>query len=272
MQLPRGCQAAVAAMSESGSEPSDPLWTRSWLALPLAAGALFVCLAGHAAWLETPTIDEFAHVPAGFAYLDGGPLEHYAKNPPLMQALLALPGTLWGGVSVPEPGLLSQSWGPWIYGGEFMRANAEAYFEIFALARWVVILNWTRGRPSSFGQMEGVYDTDHIFIYPPGSVESGQQDNERYSFSKATPESCQWDAQRTADGGENWEMYWIMEFTRRGPAINIQRIVGTYIFSADSSANRLREIFQLFVDFDVDLVTVASGDHADFGKPTNRLQ
>ncbi len=88
-----------------------------------------------------------------------------------------------------------------------------------ALARWVVILNWTGGRPSNFGQMEGVYDTDHISIYPPGSVESGQRNLERYTFSKATPESCQWDAQRTRDGGENWQMYWIMEFSRRGDPI-----------------------------------------------------
>lgn len=121
------------------SDPGDRLWIRSWMALPIAAGLAFVLLAGDAARLETPTVDEFAHLPAGFAYLDGGPFELYAKNPPLMQALLALPGSLWGDVVVPEPGRLSLSWGPWIYGSQFMRANADDYFSLFAMARWVVI-------------------------------------------------------------------------------------------------------------------------------------
>ena len=57
-----------------------------------------------------------------------------------MQMLLALPGTLSGGVTVPEARNLSQSWGPWIYGTQFMQANAEHYFEVFTSARWVVML------------------------------------------------------------------------------------------------------------------------------------
>ena len=140
-QLPSCCNALPRRRSTSltASGSSSTFAERAWLALPIAAGLAFVLLAAHAARLETPTIDEFAHVPAGFFYLDGGTFDLYAKNPPLMQALLALPGTLGGGVVVPEPQTLSQSWGPWIYGGQFMSANAERYLSIFAVARGVVI-------------------------------------------------------------------------------------------------------------------------------------
>lgn len=95
--------------------------------------------------------------------------------------------------------------------------SLRAYDE--TLERWVVMLNWTAGQASGFGRMEGVAGDGQISIYPPGAMESGQERVERYTFSKATPISCQWDAARTADAGATWQMYWIMRFTRHGKAI-----------------------------------------------------
>jgi 4-amino-4-deoxy-L-arabinose transferase-like glycosyltransferase len=108
---------------------------RVWLALPFAATLLFAGLALHAGRIETPTIDEFAHLPSGHAIVAHGALDLYAKNPPLGKVLLALPGTLAGDVKVPVPREPPFGWGPWQYGRRFMRANATGYLAIFARAR-----------------------------------------------------------------------------------------------------------------------------------------
>jgi hypothetical protein len=117
-------------------EPGDP---RRWLALPIAAAALFLGLALDAARRETPSIDEFAHVPAGYADLRYGRFDVYAKNPPLAKMLLALPGALTGDVRVAAPHENPFAWGPWRYGQRFMHANAARYFDIFFRARAVVV-------------------------------------------------------------------------------------------------------------------------------------
>jgi hypothetical protein len=110
-----------------------------WLALPIGAAALFLALALHAARLETPTIDEFAHVPAGYAHAATGRFDVHSKNPPLAKLLLALPGVVGGGVAVPEPRENPFAWGPWHYGRRFMDANAARYLEIFFRARAVAV-------------------------------------------------------------------------------------------------------------------------------------
>jgi hypothetical protein len=114
--------------------------TQLWLLLPWAAALLFAGLALHAGRLETPTIDEFAHLPSGHAILAHGALDLYAKNPPLGKALLALPGAIAGDLKVPVPRERPFGWGPWQYGRRFMQANRADYFEIFARARAVVTL------------------------------------------------------------------------------------------------------------------------------------
>ncbi len=62
-------------------EPPPP--PRRWRALPAVAALLFSLLALNAARLETPTLDEFAHVAAGHALLEHGASLLYAKSPPL---------------------------------------------------------------------------------------------------------------------------------------------------------------------------------------------
>jgi 4-amino-4-deoxy-L-arabinose transferase-like glycosyltransferase len=111
---------------------SDDRW---WRLVPVVAGAVFVVLAVHAAMLETPTIDEYAHVPAGLAYLDQGRLDLYAENPPLMKVLMALP--LKGRAVVPPE---EAGEAPWRYGDRFEAANRERYLGLFTLARLPVVL------------------------------------------------------------------------------------------------------------------------------------
>ena len=107
--------------------------TAARLALIFAC-ALHLVLGSWAAWRDTPTIDEFAHVPAGLVYWKHGRFDLYAKNPPLIKLWLTWP-TLVLKPSVPEPEGPALGWGPWIYGSQFERANQDRYFEVFILAR-----------------------------------------------------------------------------------------------------------------------------------------
>jgi hypothetical protein len=52
---------------------------------------VYLLLSAHAARVETPTVDEFAHVPAGCAYWKYGRLDLYSKNPPRLRYWMALP-------------------------------------------------------------------------------------------------------------------------------------------------------------------------------------
>jgi 4-amino-4-deoxy-L-arabinose transferase-like glycosyltransferase len=121
----------------AGESPSGH---RGWQALALGAALAFALLALDAARLETPTIDEFAHVPAGHAVLVHGNLDLYSKNPPLGKALLAAPNVLLRSVRVPPPQEPSFGWGPWQYGRRFMKANSASYFSLFTTSRAVVIV------------------------------------------------------------------------------------------------------------------------------------
>lgn len=108
--------------------------------LPIASAVIFTALALHAARLETPTVDEFAHVPAGVAQLVHGRFDLYAKNPPLVRAWMALP-VLALGPHVPE---IAENpwdgWSPWFYGARFMDANRPDYFGLFFAARSAIVL------------------------------------------------------------------------------------------------------------------------------------
>lgn len=113
---------------------------------PRAGAAVIVCvglvLAVHGARRDTPTVDEFAHLPAGCALLRFGAFDHYPNNPPLGKMLMAVPVVLSGAV-VPLPLTREEGagsdWAPWIYGSRFMFANAPRYLDLFFLARLVMI-------------------------------------------------------------------------------------------------------------------------------------
>lgn len=113
--------------------------TRAWLALPLLAAFAYFALTVHAAYIETPTVDEFAHVPAGVAAWRHGRSDLYRSNPPLPKLLLAAPVALDPTVESPivvEPPLL---WGPWEHGHRFMNANRDQYLALISRARFAAI-------------------------------------------------------------------------------------------------------------------------------------
>lgn len=116
-----------------------PTGQRRWRALVAAAGLVFAALALDAARLETPTVDEFAHVAAAYALVEHGALDLYRENPPLGKALLTLPG-VWREVNVPPVRERPGGWGPWEYGRRFMAANGERYLGLVSASRAVVVV------------------------------------------------------------------------------------------------------------------------------------
>src|SRR5687768_16745272 len=94
------------------AQPTAAARSAAWRWLAVAAGLIFLALASHAAWIQTPTIDEFAHVPAGCAYWKHGRLDLYAENPPLWKLVMAAPLIL-ARADVPEPAAQAS---PWEYG------------------------------------------------------------------------------------------------------------------------------------------------------------
>lgn len=119
----------------------------------LVAGALvalFLGLGIDGARRDAPTVDEFAHLPAGAALLRHGSFDLYRNNPPLARAWMALPVVLVGAV-VPAPGEPTMGdprpsdWEPWLYGQQFMVANRERYLGYVFLARLAVLALATAG-------------------------------------------------------------------------------------------------------------------------------
>src|SRR5262245_35388930 len=95
--------------AQTGPESNRP--RRMGLVLLITVAAVHVALSAHAAFVETPTIDEYAHLPAGCAYLRLGRLDVYAKNPPLARYWMALPVAADPATNVPAPrAVLDQAW------------------------------------------------------------------------------------------------------------------------------------------------------------------
>ena len=87
-------------MSADAAEPATPLPARlqAHAARPaVRAVALVLVLAFFAihaivvAWNDTPTVDEFVYVPAGYYYLRTGDFDFASTNPPLLKTVMALP-------------------------------------------------------------------------------------------------------------------------------------------------------------------------------------
>lgn len=79
-------------------------------------------------WSKSPTVDEYAHLPAGLSALRFGDLELYGKTPPLARELFCLPSL----ATTPElpPALAGNrmaGWYPWRYADLFFTANVAAH-------------------------------------------------------------------------------------------------------------------------------------------------
>ena len=116
--------------------------TKPWL-IPILVGALLAIMGSTCLCslrVKSPTVDEFAHLPAGYYYWKTGDFSLYDKNPPLMRLLCAAP-LLAKNISVDwsrshEKG---GDWRPWIFGTHFMRENRESYDDLFFLGRLPVV-------------------------------------------------------------------------------------------------------------------------------------
>jgi hypothetical protein len=103
---------------------------------------LMVVLAWPGLTGNSVTIDEFAHMPAGYLTLREGALGVYPKTPPLVRSLEALP---WlAAQPALSPGILEQldpydPWHPWILGDDVMQLNREIYDRLFIQSRLVTL-------------------------------------------------------------------------------------------------------------------------------------
>lgn len=116
---------------------------RAFTSIFFVAVLVAVATMTRAAWLETPTIDEYAHLPAGMAGWKHGNFSIYAKNPPLIKLFNAsLPLTvLEADLRIDPVDVAPLGWGPWYYGLQFEKQNAPAtYLRAFHLARFATIL------------------------------------------------------------------------------------------------------------------------------------
>ncbi len=109
-------------------------WT-VWHVVTGIASVIFIMAATSAAIRETPTVDEYAHVPAGLLHWRQGHFDMYRNNPPPGKMWLALPLTLDPSVRSPLVEGPTVSWGPWLYGMAFERQNAERYLGLMTRAR-----------------------------------------------------------------------------------------------------------------------------------------
>jgi hypothetical protein len=113
---------------QHGREELSP--GRRWAALILAGVllALFALNAALSVRHKTPTIDEFAHVPAGYLGLTSGRFDLYGKTPPLARTLFSLPILARQPVLPdPPPGNRMAGWYPWSYATGFFNANVREH-------------------------------------------------------------------------------------------------------------------------------------------------
>jgi 4-amino-4-deoxy-L-arabinose transferase-like glycosyltransferase len=90
--------------------------------------ALFALNAGLSQRSKSPTVDEFAHVPAGDMGITTGQFDLYGKTPPLGRSLFSLP--LLASKPIlpdPMPGSRMAGWYPWTYATGFFNANVRAH-------------------------------------------------------------------------------------------------------------------------------------------------
>ena len=102
--------------------------------------AVFAILCVHGLRWDTPTVDEFAHLPSGWYTLKTGRFDLFPLNPPLVKVLSALPLLALNPRLVPEARIENTGWYPWLYGTDFMELNREIYDRIFLLGRLPVLL------------------------------------------------------------------------------------------------------------------------------------
>jgi len=103
--------------------------------------ALFAVLCWQSQKRASVTVDEFAHLPAGYYYWRTGDFSLYSKNPPLVKLIAAAP--LLARKPGFEPSLNKfpkSGWLPWYFGNDFMFKNFSSYLRIFQAGRAMIIV------------------------------------------------------------------------------------------------------------------------------------
>jgi 4-amino-4-deoxy-L-arabinose transferase-like glycosyltransferase len=86
------------------------------------------------------TIDEFAHLPAGYYYYQTGDFSLFHKNPPAIKLIMALPLLiLQPSIDTQMPFEPLDGWHPWKFGQNFMERNRSAYQQIFFWGRVPIV-------------------------------------------------------------------------------------------------------------------------------------
>jgi hypothetical protein len=139
----------------------DPRDRRPRAAVLLLLGAFAVLCAHGLAW-DTPTVDEFAHLPAGVYYWKTGDLSLYPQNPPLVKLAAALP-LLALRPAISTGPVENTGWFPWVYGTDFMERNRGRYDLLFLAGRLPIVAmgvllgllvhRWARGL---YGERAGI--------------------------------------------------------------------------------------------------------------------
>ena len=129
----RGTEIARAVM-----RPIPPALERGLVALLFA---VFVVLALVVARSDTPTVDEFVYLPAGYYHLRTGDLTFDSTNPPLLKMAMAVPLLAMDLTLDRDPRWRDNrtGWGPWIFGTRFMEVNRARYLDAFFAGRLTTI-------------------------------------------------------------------------------------------------------------------------------------
>jgi len=109
-------------------------------ALKLLLLGAFAILCLHGLVWDSPTVDEFTHLPVGYFYLKTGDFDLAARTPPLVKALAAVPLLpLDPQIRTLKPARES-AWYPWVLGTDFMQRNRLVFDRLFLLGRLPIVL------------------------------------------------------------------------------------------------------------------------------------
>lgn len=115
---------------------ATPRGERAAAALLLAC---FAALCAHGLVRDSPTVDEFAHLPDGVYIWRTGDVSLFPLNPPLVKMLAALPLLPLRPDIDTSPQVEHTGWYPWVFGTDFMERNRAAYERLFEWGRVPVV-------------------------------------------------------------------------------------------------------------------------------------
>lgn len=132
-------------MGEPASDPGRaPPVARGWQSWgPWGVAVILVLYLGLAlssASRKSVTVDELGHLPSGLYYLKTGDPRYCSLNPPLVNAISALPVLFLDLPPAPVPEASDDPFSFWPNGYRFLELHRADYRRIYTVARWMPIL------------------------------------------------------------------------------------------------------------------------------------